>query len=214
MTTTPHPAPAEYRECRLVEGAPCYFCEARDGKVPVYKLVKMHGSAEAWRCPDCKSVYIMSPAPAEKLTAEQEALLRRHAMLMDSTYPLGDGKGFLEASMDDVSQSVPSLPNTAPTAIRAETEAVRRERDEAVASATAWHKAYCDTARSLDALRSLAAELVEGLDLWNAYGCQICHGDCASANPPVDGCPVKLTYELKRRARAQGIGGERETGNA
>lgn len=58
--------------------------------------------------------------------------------------------------------------------------------------------------RHATALAAKAAELAEArkaLDLFEHYGCPICHGDCASANPPVDCCPM----EAARRAReAQG----------
>lgn len=101
-------------------------------------------------------------------------------------------------------------------ASRAETAAAVRERDEARAGCAALLESRDAMGMAWKEVRGLAADLVEGLDLWNAYGCQICHGDCASANPPVGGCPVKLTYELKRRAAALGVGkqdGEKEKGN-
>ena len=44
------------------------------------------------------------------------------------------------------------------------------------------------------------AEARKALDLFEHYGCPICHGDCSSANPPVDCCPM----EAARRVREGG----------
>ena len=54
-----------------------------------------------------------------------------------------------------------------------------------------WDKAD----REIEKLRAALSEMVTAF--YDA-GCHICGGDCASANPPVGGCPVGVI----RRARA------------
>lgn len=41
-------------------------------------------------------------------------------------------------------------------------------------------------------LREHNDDLVEALKTLRDYGCPVCSGDCASANPPVDNCPMHL----------------------
>jgi len=41
--------------------------------------------------------------------------------------------------------------------------------------------------RAMEALR----EAREVIDAFCGYGCPVCHGDCASANPPVSLCPMQ-----------------------
>jgi hypothetical protein len=44
-----------------------------------------------------------------------------------------------------------------------------------------------------DALRlAAAAELRQALQLFVSYGCPLCNGDCASANPPPMNCPMHI----------------------
>jgi hypothetical protein len=44
--------------------------------------------------------------------------------------------------------------------------------------------------------------LLSALLLLRSYGCPVCHGDCASANPPVSVCPMEhATAALNRVAR-------------
>lgn len=40
--------------------------------------------------------------------------------------------------------------------------------------------------------RSIVESLLETLKLFQSYGCPICFGDCASANPPVYRCPMQM----------------------
>jgi hypothetical protein len=41
--------------------------------------------------------------------------------------------------------------------------------------------------RAMEALR----EAREVIDAFCGYGCPVCHGDCASANPPISLCPMQ-----------------------
>lgn len=68
---------------------------------------------------------------------------------------------------------------------------------------------------SPDAAQQRIRELEEALevsrhanDVFAAYGCPVCNGDCAAANPPVMGCPMSLTQDAARRARTAGGGHE------
>lgn len=42
----------------------------------------------------------------------------------------------------------------------------------------------------------------EALDVWAQSGCSYCHGDCASANPPVSACIMRMTHEIRTEYRA------------
>lgn len=46
------------------------------------------------------------------------------------------------------------------------------------------------------------AELVGALELFEAYGCPRCLGDCASANPPILVCPMKVAQDALRKAKS------------
>lgn len=51
-------------------------------------------------------------------------------------------------------------------------------------------------------LRELAeagSELVTALHGFVLAGCPVCNGDCASASPPVSGCPVRRSNEAVRK---------------
>jgi hypothetical protein len=52
------------------------------------------------------------------------------------------------------------------------------------------------------ALRALLRETGEALHLFQQYGCPVCHGDCASANPPVLLCPMQTAHDLAARITA------------
>jgi len=62
-----------------------------------------------------------------------------------------------------------------------------------------------DTIKAADAISRLQSALSvsqaqgevmrEALRSFQSYGCPVCHGDCASANPPVLGCPMRLAQE-------------------
>lgn len=38
----------------------------------------------------------------------------------------------------------------------------------------------------------MSDELAKALDIFQGFGCPVCHGDCASANPPVSLCPMQI----------------------
>lgn len=68
------------------------------------------------------------------------------------------------------------------------------------AELAAVHQRYVDADESLIEAEAALAEARKALGLFEQYGCPICHGDCSSANPPVDCCPM----ESARRAREGG----------
>lgn len=124
---------------------------------------------------------------AEKpLTAEEEREWREHDALV---LPRHHRKNRMWATLD---------------AERAKVEALKRDKADMLQSSNNYCAEIEARATAAEAeaerLGALANDLLYGLDLWEGYGCPICRGDCASANPPVQGCPVKLTYDLKRRA--------------
>jgi len=111
----------------------------------------------------------MTDTPAEKLTAEEEKrrAATREALerpmtsserLRFSLVVAGDD-GEWEPDPDDAQGTLDEL-----DASRAETEAVRRERDEAHAAFIEESTDLVNVAGEREALRSLAADLVEGLE--------------------------------------------------
>lgn len=50
-------------------------------------------------------------------------------------------------------------------------------------------------------LKSRLAEALEALHLFEQYGCPVCHGDCASANPPVNSCPMQAARRVREGGR-------------
>lgn len=102
-------------------------------------------------------------------------------------------------------------------ASRADTAAVRRERD-ALRDAIAMSPRLAPITTERDNLRSLAAELVEGLEVIDALPLEInpsnySHEDVCDLNNYA--VQAALTAQaLLSRVRAQGIGGEKEKGNA
>ena len=48
-----------------------------------------------------------------------------------------------------------------------------------------------ETLSTINALRAENERLREALAYLQSYGCPVCHGDCASANPPVICCPMQ-----------------------
>jgi hypothetical protein len=59
-------------------------------------------------------------------------------------------------------------------------------------------------AAEIAALRADRDALVAALLLFRSYGCPVCHGDCASANPPVSLCPMEhANAALNRVARPE-----------
>lgn len=44
------------------------------------------------------------------------------------------------------------------------------------------------------ALEAKLAEARQAVALFEDYGCPVCHGDCASANPPVQFCPMEIAH--------------------
>lgn len=60
-----------------------------------------------------------------------------------------------------------------------------------------------------ESLIEAGKELVVALHGFVLAGCPVCSGDCASANPPVVGCPIRQASEAVRkwnlaRAREEG----------
>lgn len=47
-------------------------------------------------------------------------------------------------------------------------------------------------------------ELLEALIALRDYGCPVCAGDCASANPPVTACPMQMAAAAIAKARNGG----------
>lgn len=50
----------------------------------------------------------------------------------------------------------------------------------------------------------LVDELVKALETFRDYGCPVCHGDCASANPPVNSCPMQMAKAALTRIKGDG----------
>ncbi|MQB00221.1 MAG: hypothetical protein GEU78_08005 [Actinobacteria bacterium] len=63
-------------------------------------------------------------------------------------------------------------------------------------------KSYEARVKALEEERS---KLRAALELWRSFGCPVCGGDCASANPPVLSCPMT-------EARAALAGGQEDKG--
>jgi hypothetical protein len=171
-------------------------------------------------------------AKPEPLTAEQEAVLRRQAYLVDHTYRLPGGGWFhadidhiwaaLDAARADLAALQQVIDQQAEHlhAARAETEAVRRElgNEIAVLEVRATTAAF-----DLQQLRALAAELVEGLagdwaqKLWSFLCLEFealpDSGEVVTADirPHFNAlCNfMQMQSDLIARARALGIGGEK-----
>ncbi|MFA6134686.1 MAG: hypothetical protein WC869_11790 [Phycisphaerae bacterium] len=125
----------------------------------------------------------------EKLTAEEEALLRSEMAKVQAS-----GREYgLPASV--VARIVATL-----DASRAETEAVRRERG-ALAEFRDLAREACDRA---DRVEALAAELVEGLEEARDEIAEL--SNMLSREPD-----IARIVSLIGQARAQGIGGEKES---
>lgn len=52
-------------------------------------------------------------------------------------------------------------------------------------------------------LIAAAPDLLEALKSFQSYGCPVCAGDCASANPPVHSCPMQMAYSAIARAEGR-----------
>jgi hypothetical protein len=78
---------------------------------------------------------------------------------------------------------------------------VERLRHDAEKARRNWPEVFCvseDLAEeAADEIEKLREALSEMVTAFYDAGCHICGGDCASANPPVGGCPVGVI----RRAR-------------
>jgi len=70
----------------------------------------------------------------------------------------------------------------------------------AIEAASPLSKLKAGNARLEDQL----AEARKALDLFEHYGCPICHGDCASANPPVDCCPMEAVRRVREGGEVNG----------
>ena len=103
---------------------------------------------------------------------------------------------------------------------RAETEAVRRERDAMETSRDGWWKQAKAHNRAQKELKALAAELVEGLARFGKHADSYAPQEDDAFQVWKDATEVLITvgdlrtaHALAARARAQGIGGEKEKGN-
>lgn len=59
----------------------------------------------------------------------------------------------------------------------------------------------CVMRRELSAAEARNAKLVEALTTMRDYGCPVCGGDCASANPPVTFCPMQIVSAALEEAK-------------
>ena len=48
------------------------------------------------------------------------------------------------------------------------------------------------------------AQLTEALEVFQSFGCPVCNGDCASANPPVLACPMLMASRAISSTKATG----------
>lgn len=71
-----------------------------------------------------------------------------------------------------------------------------------------WHETQAGQGASGDErfyIRAdLVDELVKALEAFQGYGCPVCHGDCASANPPVNSCPMQMAHAALTRIKGDG----------
>ena len=77
----------------------------------------------------------------------------------------------------------------------AEIEWLREESERLRAEVVLLEATGAECADEIERLRAALGEMVT--TFYDA-GCHVCGGDCASANPPVGGCPIGVI----RRARA------------
>lgn len=49
-------------------------------------------------------------------------------------------------------------------------------------------------ATALEQIRDALVQATEALSMAQSYGCPVCGGDCASANPPVSSCPMRAYH--------------------
>jgi len=54
------------------------------------------------------------------------------------------------------------------------------------------------------ALEAQLAEARQAVALFENYGCPVCHGDCASANPPVNCCPMEAARRVREGGKVDG----------
>lgn len=54
------------------------------------------------------------------------------------------------------------------------------------------------------ALEAKLAEARQAVALFEDYGCPVCHGDCASANPPVQFCPMEIARRVREGGKSDG----------
>lgn len=79
------------------------------------------------------------------------------------------------------------------------TDIVKRLRDPSKGSPR-WQDTMLEAADEIERLRAALGEMVT--TFYDA-GCHVCGGDCASANPPVGGCPIGA-IERARALLAEG----------
>lgn len=56
------------------------------------------------------------------------------------------------------------------------------------------HADLMSTERVIMVRESEWRQMRVALEHFVTYGCPVCGGDCASANPPVDGCPMRAAH--------------------
>lgn len=78
----------------------------------------------------------------------------------------------------------------------------RRVKDDCLVHANGY--GVCDVRSEANAhLIAAAPELYEALVALRGYGCPVCNGDCASANPTVVGCPMQQASAALAKARGE-----------
>ncbi len=147
-------------------------------------IVERLRALDAWALPDAKAVMHEAAAEIERLRAERDAaisLAERH---------MNEKHRAQRRAFEDWG------------ALQQRIKTAEAERDRLRATLREIAADCEDALAMLSALRAerdrLREALGEMVTTFYDAGCHICGGDCASANPPVGGCPVGVI----RRARA------------
>jgi len=67
-----------------------------------------------------------------------------------------------------------------------------------------WHPVETPSTPTEFIRADLGDELVKALETLRDYGCPVCHGDCGSANPPVNSCPMQMAEAALTRVKGDG----------
>lgn len=75
-----------------------------------------------------------------------------------------------------------------------EAQLVEREaaNERLTADRDFWKEQFQVETRARIEAEAQLAEARQVVALFENYGCPVCHGDCASANPPVPFCPMQI----------------------